>query len=156
MSIFCSCDKQKSISTEVDINEARIACDNLENRYKNIYRDWLIKNNIEYQENDNAITFEYQGGNFVITKYSDDLEFFSLILPCIAEINEDNFGAMLTAIMEINKEKKCVKSFVIDGKVCLSTEIMLDQTPEIERIMPRLLSRLHASRLDFYGMIASN
>lgn len=154
--LFVSCvsnENSRLDTKEIDINEARAACEKLDYEYENIYKNWFKKNNISYNQTDAGLVFEYQNGIFVITENSNDKEYFQLIMPNIGEINDNNFGDMLVAVMAINREKKCVKCFVEDGNVWLSTEILLDQTPEIEAIMPRLLSMLHGARNEFRSKI---
>ena len=138
---------------EIDINEARVACEKLDYVYENIYKNWLKKNNIGYKQTEEGLVFEYQNGAFVISENSNDKEYFQLIMPNIFEMNDDNWGKVVVAIMAINKEYKCVKSFLVNKDVWLSTEILLDQTPEIELIMPRLLRQLFEARTDFYNKI---
>ena len=63
---------------------------------------------------------------------------------------EGNLNQILRAANTINQEIKCVKCTVAGGRsVWLATEILLDKTPEIDSIMPRLLAMLHGARIRF-------
>ena len=63
---------------------------------------------------------------------------------------DGNKKRVLEAANTINKEIKCVKCTIAGGdSVWLATEILLDQTPEIDSIMPRLLTMLHGARMRF-------
>lgn len=93
--------------------------------------------------------FQYQGGNFIIADNVGDTDYFQLIMPGIMDV-QGNKVRILEACNTINQEIKVVKCIIAGGEsVWLTTEILLDQTPEIDSIMPRLLNILHGARLRF-------
>ena len=55
---------------------------------------------------------------------------------------------------ELTREVKCLKAFVVDeNHVWLSTEILIDHTPELDDFMDRLLAILHQGRNRFIAKI---
>lgn len=115
-----------------------------------IYKNWLRRNNTSYQETPFGLLFKYQGGGFIIADNSNDSDYFQLIMPAIADV-KGNLFRVLKAANIVNREIKCVKCTITDDNenVWLATEILLDQTPEIDSIMPRLLDILHGARMRF-------
>lgn len=114
-----------------------------------IYKNWLRRNGTPYQEESFGLTFQYQGGTFIIANNSDDIDYFQLIMPGIMDVHGNELKVLQTA-NTINQEIKCVKCFIAGGdSVWLVTEILLDKTPEIDSIMPRLLAMLHGARMRF-------
>lgn len=114
-----------------------------------IYKNWLRRNGIHFQEEPFGISFQYQGGNFIITENSGDKDYFQLIMPGIMSVNGNKIKVLESA-NTINQELKVVKCIIAGGdSVWLLTEILLDQTPEIDSIMPRLLGMLHSARMRF-------
>ncbi len=114
-----------------------------------IYKNWLRKNGIPFDEQPFGLAFTYQGGSFIITENSGDADYFQLLMPGIADVN-NNRSQVFEAANTVNREIKCVKCFIMGAtSVWLATEILLDQTPEIDSIMPRLLTMLHGARMRF-------
>ncbi len=114
-----------------------------------IYKNWLLRNGLPYREAPFGLSFHYQGGNFIIADNADDSDYFQLIMPGIMDIT-GNKARVLEVANTVNQEIKCVKCTIVGGdSVWLATEILLDQTPEIDSIMPRLLAILHGARLRF-------
>lgn len=119
-----------------------------------IYKNWLRRNNTPYQEAPFGLAFKYQGGSFIIADNTNDSEYFQLIMPAIMNVEDNIFGALKAANI-VNREIKCVKCTITDDNesVWLATEILLDKTPEIDSIMPRLLDILHGARMRFHQEI---
>ena len=114
-----------------------------------IYKNWLRRNSTPFQEAPFGLAFQYQGGSFIIAENSNDPDYFQLIMPGIMDVN-GNLNKILLAANAVNQEIKCVKCLVAGGEsVWLATEILLDKTPEIDSIMPRLLAMLHGARMRF-------
>lgn len=114
-----------------------------------IFKNWLRRNSTPYQETPFGLVFNYQGGNFIISDNTNDPDYFQLIMPGIMDV-EGNLNKVLKAANNLNQEIKCVKCTVPSEKsVWLATEILLDKTPEIDSIMPRLIAMLHGARVTF-------
>ncbi|MBD5318954.1 MAG: hypothetical protein K2M71_03230 [Duncaniella sp.] len=114
-----------------------------------IYKNWLRRNSIPYREESFGIAFQYQGGSFIIADNENDKEYFHLIMPGIMDVRGNKLQ-VFEAANTITSEIKCVKCFIAGGdSVWLATEILLDKTPEIDSIMPRLLGMLHGARMRF-------
>lgn len=60
---------------------------------------------------------------------------------------------VLEAVNELNTMIKVVKAFVVRNSVWLSTESLLDGTPQLDDIVPRLLDILFHARLKFAQLI---
>lgn len=105
-----------------------------------------------YNENGN-IAFKYQMRNFLFFVDDNDSAFFNLTLPCIYDVTDDNRMAVFEAMNQVNESTKVVKLTIANDSVWCATEIMMDSTPEMEDLVPRLLNILLTSREKFYKAI---
>jgi hypothetical protein len=100
------------------------------------------------------IEFKFQMRNFLFFVNDEDEQFFQLTMPNIFEVTDDNRMAALEAMNQINDTTKVIKLTVTKSNcVWESTEIMLDSTPELDDIFPRLLSILLNTRQQFYDLM---
>ena len=107
----------------------------------------------QYDERGN-IEFKYQMRNFLFFVNDDDAQFFQLTMPSIFEVTDDNRLAALEAMNQINYNTKVIKLTVTkSGYVWESTEIMLDSTPELDDVFPRLLNILLNTQQKFYDLM---
>lgn len=107
----------------------------------------------EYDGNNN-IRFKYQMKNFLYYNNDNDEAFINLTLPGIYEVTDDNRMAVFEALNQVNETTKVVKLTISrDNYVWCSTEIMMDSTPELDDVFPRLMKILMASQEKFYQAI---
>ena len=106
----------------------------------------------KYDERDNII-FKYQLRNFLYFTNDEDEQFINLTMPCIYEVTDDNRMAVFEAINEVNETTKVVKLTSAGDDVWCATEIMLDSTPELDDLIPRLLGILMGAQKKFYDNI---
>lgn len=107
----------------------------------------------KYNEYGN-IAFKYQMRNFLFFNNDDDKQFFQLAMPSIFEVTDDNRMAVLEAMNEVNDTKKVVKLTIPKSNmVWASAEIMMDSTPELDDLIPRLLNILLGTQEDFYKIM---
>ena len=107
----------------------------------------------QYDERGN-IEFKYQMRNFLFFVNDDDAQFFQLTMPSIFEVTDDNRLAALEAMNQINDNTKVIKLTVTKSVyVWESTEIMLDSTPELDDVFPRLLNILLNTQQKFYDLM---
>jgi hypothetical protein len=104
-------------------------------------------------DEDNDIVFKYQMLTFVFFTDDDDQQFFRLALPNIFDVTEDNRIAVLEAINEVNKLMKVVKLIIPNDDVWATTEIMMDTTPVLDDLFPRLINILMGAQREFYNQI---
>lgn len=103
----------------------------------------------EVDEN-GSIVFKYQMVTFLLINNDEDNDFFQLTIPYIYDVTDDNRDIMLEAANKTNTTMKVAKICVIDDSVWALFEILLDQSPAVEDIMPRALNILMATRQTFY------
>ena len=60
---------------------------------------------------------------------------------------------MLEAMNEVNKRMKVAKAYIPRDDVWVAAEIMMDSTPELDDLVPRLLNILLGARKEFYDQI---
>ena len=107
----------------------------------------------EYDGNNN-IRFKYQMKNFLYYNNDNDEAFINLTLPGIYEVTDDNRMAVFEAINQVNETTKVVKLTISrDNYVWCGAEIMMDSTPELDDVFPRLMKILMASQEKFYQAI---
>ncbi len=104
-------------------------------------------------DEDNDIIFKYQMRTFIYFNNDDDEMFFRLALPGIFDVTDENRITVLEAMNEVNKGMKVAKAYIPREDVWLATEIMMDSTPVLDDMVPRLLNILLHSREEFYKQI---
>lgn len=116
----------------------------------NIYKVWLRENGIPFEEKSFGLSFRHQGGMFLLFDNSEDFQYLHLAMPCIYEGNSSERVRLLEICNKINYDKKVVKACVMeDSDVWLSTEILIDNTPDVNDFFDRLLQMLHMTRMEF-------
>lgn len=115
--------------------------------------DWLKSQGLCPSMDDNTITFKYQMKSFVYFADDDDQNFFQLCLPGIFDWNDENLEAVLKAINEVNIGRKVIKGGTIGDSVWLFFEVLLDESPEFEDIIPRGLGMLLGGQEFFYDKL---
>ncbi len=93
-------------------------------------------------EEGKRIVFEYQNGTFIYFFNDDDESFFQLALPGIMQVTDANRYMALEAISKLALDRKVIKGGLMGDRVWLLAEILLDHTPDVADLMPRLLSML--------------
>jgi hypothetical protein len=101
----------------------------------------------------NNIIFKYQMRTFLYFNNDEDEQFFNLTMPRIYDVTDDNRMAVFEAINQVNETTKVVKLTIAGDSVWCATEIMLDSTPEMDDLMPRMLGILMNSQQKFYNEI---
>lgn len=104
-------------------------------------------------DEDKDIRFKYQMRNFIVSNYADDKQFLQIMMPYIFDVTAENRRAALEACNKINADKKIVKAVVMNDAVFLSTEILLDSTPEPKAFVMRMLDMLLGSQQTFYNTL---
>ena len=104
----------------------------------------------EVDTDNGNLFFKFQMAGFLYVNNDEDKGFFQLLMPAIYDVTEDNRYAVLEAANEINTKMKVAKANIIGDSVWLACEILLDETPNVEDIMPRLLGILQTARQEFY------
>ena len=118
-----------------------------------IYKNWLYENGVKYEEHDYGLSFKYQGGFFIIAQNENDKQYFNILMPGIYDFEEHPDTPRLTvleALNKVNTRYKVVKAVCDDEGCWISSEILIDSTPDVEDFIERLLNILHQSRLDFF------
>ena len=87
----------------------------------------------------NNIWFKYQMRNFLFFNNDEDNQFINLTMPRIYDVTDET--------------TKVVKLTVAGDSVWCATEIMMDSTPELDDLLPRLLGILMTSQQKFYKNI---
>ena len=115
--------------------------------------EWLKSQGLCPSMDDNAIHFKYQMKNFIYFADDDDQNFFQLCLPGIFDWNDENIFAVLKAMNEVNIGRKVIKAGTIGDSVWLFFEVLLDDSPEFEDIIPRGLGMLLGGQEFFYDKL---
>lgn len=101
----------------------------------------------------NNILFKYQMKTFLYFNNDEDEAFFNLTMPCIFDVTDENRMEVFEALNEVNETTKVVKLTIAGNSVWCATEIMMDSTPELDDLIPRLINILLNSNEKFYNII---
>lgn len=120
-----------------------------------IYREWLKKNNISFQEDEKEgiLQFFYQELCFLLEVPECDRNWLRLALPNVYEVSVGKQEHILTVLNSINMERKCVKAVLFSNQVWLVVEMLIDSTPVIDDFFKRLLTMLFQARLMLYSKV---
>jgi hypothetical protein len=112
--------------------------------------EYLSQEGFRPKEEQFGIYFKNQGLAFLIHWDEEDRSFLRICLPGIFSSDENNRNDVLEVLNKINYERKVVKGILVDDDVWVSTEQLLDSTPNYEDIIPRTLDMLIEARDRFY------
>lgn len=98
----------------------------------------------------NNIVFRYQMKTYVVLDPEEDEQFLRIAMPGIFEVDDNNRADVLQVANNINKMYKIAKCIVLDETVWITTEQLIDSTPNFEDIIPRLLNIIFGAHQDFY------
>ena len=104
-------------------------------------------------DEDRDIRFKYQMRNFIVSNYENYKQLLQFLMPYIFVVTAENRRAALEACNKINADMKIVKAVVMNDAVFLSTEILLDSTPEPKAFVMRMLDMLLGSQQAFYSIL---
>jgi len=115
--------------------------------------EYLSEQGLRPEKRDDIIIFKYQMRTFAYFIDDDDETFFRLAMPGIFEMTDDNRMAVMEAMNEVNNRLKVVKVYAPDEHVWAATEILIDSTPVLDDMVPRLLNILMGAREKFYAAL---
>lgn len=113
-----------------------------------IYKNWLTANNVKFEELPFGLTFKYQGANFILFDNSTDKQYLNLSMPNIWDVDGEEVK-VLRAANKVNCEFKAIKVTVMNNSVWLNIEMFIDNTPDVEDFMDRILGILLECRMKF-------
>jgi len=118
----------------------------------NIYEQWLTQNGLIHNiDEDGDLHFKYQMCNFYIINPKQDTQYLQILLPNIWSFDSDEERIMAMQVAnELNMNRKVLKVFVTQRDTILSAEMLIDQTPDVEDFMERLLDILIQGRQLFF------
>lgn len=119
-----------------------------------LYKNWLHSNGIKYEEIPIGISFKYQGLNFLIVDPGRDSQFLSISLPGIDKV-EGNELQVLKACNTVTGDTKVLKVVLRQDRVWAQVEMFIDNTPDIEDFMDRVLELLMEGRQRYYNALNS-
>ena len=117
---------------------------------KDDIRQYLASEGLQPEEKSYGFYFRYQMRNFFIEYDEDDDQYLRIIMPGIYEANEDNLLEVLQACNEVDQSRKVIKCYVSDEDVDLAAELLVDETPILGDIVPRVLGMLLGGQETFY------
>ena len=116
-----------------------------------IYKKWFSENGIIYNiDEDGDLHFKYQMCNFYIVDPHGDKQFLQVMLPNIWSIEDEKerTDALQVANM-LNMKRKALKIFITSSNTVLTVEMFIDNTPDVEDFMERVLDILIQGRTMF-------
>lgn len=92
---------------------------------------------------DNCIQFKYEGGNYFIESFEDDVGFIRIVYAYFWPIeSEEERIRALTSANEVTKGIKVVKVYVINNDVWASTELLFNNEEEFCSFIMRCLDAI--------------
>lgn len=112
--------------------------------------DYLANEGLRPQSEEFGIFFRYQMLNFLIRWDEEDDHFIQLAIPNIFDVDDNNRMDVLTVCNSVSAERKVIKCVAVDDGVWVNAEMLLDQTPAYEDILPRAIDMVLQGRSEFY------
>lgn len=116
-------------------------------------KEELTRQGLVYETEEYGLTFKYQMVTYLYLYDKSDDEFFSLYVPYIFDVDEQNELAVLKAMNAINNSIKVIKLVINDGSVWVCFEDELPRDAVIEDILPYAVAGLFKARTQFYEML---
>ena len=95
------------------------------------------------------IKFTYQMVDCIYIQDKDDDEFFSLYVPNVFEVTEENEYEVLKVINECNNSLKVAKLCVNDGQLWVGAELFLQKDATMEDLLHRSIRTMLGALLKF-------
>ena len=112
------------------------------------YRDYLNEEGYRPSiDEDGDVAFKFEGGNYFISIYEDDEEYFQLVYPFFWEIeNDEERERAIAACIETTRGQKSVKVFMVkdNNDVSAATEAFFAAKEDVKRIFPRYLHSIQS------------
>ena len=120
---------------------------------KTLVSKYLKSMGIAVKKSDLGLNFTFQGWNFLLWNDAEDPLLFRLILPGVFDVTDDNFAKAIMACNNINWNYKVVKAVLYEFEdehdkgtsVWMCFEQLLDNTPQVEELIPRAVHSLIAA-----------
>lgn len=113
-----------------------------------IYKNWLTANGVKFEEMPFGLTFKYQGASFILFDNSTDKLYLNLSMPNIWDVDGQEVKVLRVA-NKINCEIKAIKVTLRNNAVWLNIEMFIDNTPDVEDFMERILGIMLECRMKF-------
>ena len=113
----------------------------------------LQKQGFLFQREEFGLAFKYQMANFLYLEDKEDEDYFSLYVPYIFEVDEENMADVLVTINAINNALKVIKLTVNDGHVWACFEEQLPKEANLEDIVPYAVATLFHARRQFFDQL---
>lgn len=114
---------------------------------------YLSKEGLRPEEKPYGFHYEFENLSFHVFWDADDPRYLSLTLPGIFDVDENNREDALCVANWINDNVKVVKALVRKDDVWVVAEFLIDNTPDFEDLIPRMMKILNGARLSFYDKI---
>ena len=121
-----------------------------------VYKSWLDKYGIKYEETPDYLAFYHQDVRFIIGNNADDPQFFNIIMPRVfvfAQNPKVPRGRVLEALNKVNHDFKVVKGICDDEECWFTTEMFIASGTNIDEYSERLVYILFQSFLRFRELI---
>ena len=120
---------------------------------KTLVSKYLKSKGIAVKKSDLGLNFTFQGWNFLLWNDAEDPLLFRLILPGVFDVTDDNFAKAIMACNNINWNYKVVKAVLYEFEdehdkgtsAWMCFEQVLDNTPQVEELIPRAVHSLIAA-----------
>ncbi|MCQ2974639.1 MAG: hypothetical protein MJ211_07485 [Bacteroidales bacterium] len=118
-------------------------------RNSRLMYDYLIDCNIQPEVKNGSLIFDYEGEVFLYLNNDEDDSYFEIDLPNLYEVNSFEINKALKIINEINSGFKLVKLIESDGHIHATAQILIDSSPELDDLVPRLVHMLIGAKNEF-------
>ena len=110
----------------------------------------LQKQGLLPQREEFGIIFKYQMLNFLYLFEENDENYFSMYMPYIFEVDEENIDDVLKVINIVNNEMKVLKLVVNDDNVWCCFEEKLTENTDLEDIVSYAVVSLFQAKINFF------
>ncbi|MBR5778174.1 MAG: hypothetical protein IKY22_06940 [Bacteroidales bacterium] len=110
----------------------------------------LQKQGLLPQREEFGIIFKYQMLNFLYLFEENDENYFSMYMPYIFEVDDENIDDVLKAINIVNNEMKVLKLVVNDDNVWCCFEEKLTENTDLEEIVSYAVVSLFQAKINFF------
>jgi len=113
------------------------------------YRNFLNEDGYRADiDEDGDVAFKFEGGNYFISVYEDDGEYFQLVYPYFWEIDSDEeLERAKVACVETTRGQKVAKVFMVKNNtdVSATAEAFFDSREDVKKIFPRYLHSIQSA-----------
>ncbi len=107
-----------------------------------LVKEYLASEGFKHEQDEYGnIHFSYKGFNLFCVNDEKDSSYLQIMIPNVYDVKENRMKGLEVA-NQISRDTKILKAILLEDRLWLSIELLLDSTPNISDFFPRCVELL--------------